>query len=289
MMMDHRNHNGLDNRKKNLRITDNRQNQANQRIREGFSSKYKGVRRRKTGKYEAAIETGRKGQKIFLGSYDCEEEAAFAYNKKALELNGNCAQLNDLPPKSEWIYPAFKSKNIFKHNADGTTHIFVKSKNKQIAGEYVIVIDTEDWESVKYHKLWLHSRGLPLIGKDAQLLSHFVAGDPPRKGMIIAYNKSNRCDNRRENIFFVSRSEWAGKLPGHGIKKTSQYRGVYWNKKDKRWYAQVSHEGRRVYVGCFTCEHQAALAWNKKALELWGENALLNEVEQSGYKVVGSG
>lgn len=30
-------------------------------------------------------------------------------------------------------------------------------------------------------------------------------------------------------------------------------------------------------------------AYNKKALELRGENALLNEVEDSGYKVVGSG
>ena len=31
------------------------------------------------------------------------------------------------------------------------------------------------------------------------------------------------------------------------------------------------------------------LAYSKKAVELWGENALLNEVEDSGYKVVGSG
>ena len=52
-------------------------------------------------------------------------------------------------------------KNQFKHNEDGTTHIFVESKNKHFPGKHAIIIDTEDWDKVKEYK-WVHSSQLTL-------------------------------------------------------------------------------------------------------------------------------
>jgi hypothetical protein len=92
--VDHQNHNGLDNRRPNLRAATWEENCWNKRKRRsGGSSIYKGVmwdRRRKT--WHAMI--GYKGKKIFIGYFDDEEEAARAYDAKAKELYGEFAALN---------------------------------------------------------------------------------------------------------------------------------------------------------------------------------------------------
>lgn len=93
--VDHINHNGLDNRRCNLRICTNAQNCMNGK-RKGGTSKYKGVHLFKPkGKWYAQIEIG--GRKhFFLGSYSTEEDAAIAYNNAAIKYFGEFAHLNIL-------------------------------------------------------------------------------------------------------------------------------------------------------------------------------------------------
>lgn len=97
---DHNNHNGLDNRKQNIRICTSQQNHQNQKAMIG-TSKFKGVSwqqgriykgKQYKGKWHAQICYNYKG--IFLGSFDNEIDAAKAYDKKAKELFGRFAKLN---------------------------------------------------------------------------------------------------------------------------------------------------------------------------------------------------
>lgn len=93
MVVDHINHNGLDNRKCNLRICTIAQNSCNQRSLAGSSSRYKGVWLNKHDKiFTASI--GYNGRKIHLGTFADETEAARAYDAKAREFFGEYAFLN---------------------------------------------------------------------------------------------------------------------------------------------------------------------------------------------------
>jgi hypothetical protein len=93
--IDHRDRNGLNNRRENLRIATHAQNQWNQEKTERpVTSRYKGVCRTPHA-WRADISFG--GRNIYLGSFRSEEPAARAYNAKALELFGEFARLNEIP------------------------------------------------------------------------------------------------------------------------------------------------------------------------------------------------
>jgi hypothetical protein len=92
-IVDHRNHEGLDNTKRNLRFATISQNNCNVKITKNCSSKYKGVCRRKgRNKWHACISYNCK--KIHLGYFDNEEDAARAYDEAAKIYHGEFAVLN---------------------------------------------------------------------------------------------------------------------------------------------------------------------------------------------------
>ena len=97
--VDHINHNGLDNRRENLRVCDRNQNQANARPGSNQSSVYKGVYFKKNRSHRptpwiAQIQVDLR--QIHLGCFSTEEEAALAYNRAALIYFGEFAFLNDV-------------------------------------------------------------------------------------------------------------------------------------------------------------------------------------------------
>ena len=100
MQVDHINGNTLDNRKENLRLCTNQQNAMHRGKTKNNKSGYKGVRYMKKKKgminehskpWQAQIYLNQK--QIYLGCYKTPEEAARAYDKKAIELFGEYATL----------------------------------------------------------------------------------------------------------------------------------------------------------------------------------------------------
>ena len=93
LQIDHKNGNGLDNSRSNLRICTRSQNQANKIQTNQKSSIYKGVTWYKNySKWMAQIHV--QGKRKFIGYFSTEMEAAKAYDLKAKELFGEFAKLN---------------------------------------------------------------------------------------------------------------------------------------------------------------------------------------------------
>jgi hypothetical protein len=89
--VDHINGNPLDNRRENLRLATNSQNQANRQIHSTNTTGYRGVCWAKdTQKWQASIKVNRKS--IYLGQYTNIEDAANAYKKAAEEYFGDFAE-----------------------------------------------------------------------------------------------------------------------------------------------------------------------------------------------------
>jgi hypothetical protein len=90
---DHKNRNGLDCRKSNLRIATRSQNVCNTGIRSDNLTGYRGVHFVKDRNYYRAV-IQLNGSVFYLGSFQTAEEAALAYNKRAIDLHGEFASLN---------------------------------------------------------------------------------------------------------------------------------------------------------------------------------------------------
>lgn len=91
--IDHINHNMSDNRLSNLRVCTIQENGMNRKTSKNNKLGVKGVYQIKSGKYKAQIKFNQKT--IRIGEYNTVKEAADAYDKKALELFGEFANLNN--------------------------------------------------------------------------------------------------------------------------------------------------------------------------------------------------
>jgi hypothetical protein len=110
--------------------------------------------------------------------------------------------------------------------------------------------------------------------KRKQTFMHrLITSAPPH--LVVDHINHNGLDNRKDNLRLCTRAQNAlNQRPRKGT--SSKYKGVYWHERDKRFYAQISHKGKRFHLGSFKSETQAAKAYDKKAKELFGEFAHLN-------------
>ena len=58
---------------------------------------------------------------------------------------------------------------------------------------------------------------------------------------------------------------------------TSGYRGVSWNKRGQRWFAQIKINYRNIYLGSFSSREDAHLAYVKASEKFHGEFGRPNE------------
>lgn len=91
--VDHRDHDGLNNLKSNLRVSDNRFNQYNVGKKSTSKQKYKNIRQLDENRWQVRVRTP-KGKRVERVVYS-EEDAVKLYNELALKYHGEFAYLQE--------------------------------------------------------------------------------------------------------------------------------------------------------------------------------------------------
>jgi hypothetical protein len=83
-----------------------------------------------------------------------------------------------------------------------------------------------------------------------------------------------KTDNRRGNLRLATKGQNQSNVSkADGL--TSRYKGVCWKKSNKCWTAQISHDGKVIWLGHYKEEDEAHAAYCEAALRLKGEYARL--------------
>ncbi len=94
------------------------------------------------------------------------------------------------------------------------------------------------------------------------------------KGMVVDHINGNGLDNRRCNLRLCTRQQNA--YNSKRCKGTSKYKGVHFERATGKWRATITCKGEHYNLGLYDNEVEAARAYDRKAIELFGEFAYLN-------------
>ena len=93
----------------------------------------------------------------------------------------------------------------------------------------------------------------------------------------VDHRDHNGCNNQRYNMRNCTQSQNAR---NRSIQKnnSSGYKGVNWDKKSKKWKAQIRIDGQKRYLGLFTSILDASCAYDEAANKHYGEFACINTI-----------
>ena len=151
-------------------------------------------------------------------------------------------------------------------------------------GKFAIV-DPEDYERLAKYKWHLSMSPTSSYaarwqrcgpgGQRKKIWMHREVIDIP-KHMLCDHINGNGLDNRETNIRPATVSQNLYNRPKTRAKTRSKYKGLEWDKVQRKWKVRIQCNGRKIYLGSFSKEIDAAKAYDKKAKTLFGEFASLN-------------
>lgn len=139
--VDHKDGNGLNNQRSNIRLCTPSQNSQNKKKDSNCLSQFKGVHPMKNGKFRATIRIG--GKSKSLGVYQNEESAAIAYDNAAKEYFGEFARLNfaENPlcqPVQPYQEPIKNQKRLQARNSSGFMGVSYKGNAKKFRARLMV-------------------------------------------------------------------------------------------------------------------------------------------------------
>jgi hypothetical protein len=140
-------------------------------------------------------------------------------------------------------------------------------------GEYVYV-DAADYEWLRPYN-WHSNNGYAARNENHKtILMHRQIMQPPQ-GMVVDHADGNKANNCRSNLRVCTPAENHRNTRRMTV-TTSVYKGVTYDKRRHKWKAQCCCENRSQRVSRCDGEVEAARAYDRMAVEHFGEFARLN-------------
>ncbi len=146
---------------------------------------------------------------------------------------------------------------------------------------YVAIVDAADADCVLTYRWFAqpNCRNVYAIRRvrradgtwTTQSLHKFLTGFP-----VTDHVNGDGLDNRRSNLREATTGE-NSRNRRRQSNNASGFKGVAWNKNDRKWRAQVGADaGKRRFLGSYTTAEEAARAYDAAARELYGAYASVN-------------
>lgn len=140
-------------------------------------------------------------------------------------------------------------------------------------GKYFTIIDKSDYHLIEGKNLSITPNGyITFTFKKKRILLHRLIMDAP-DGMVVDHRNHDTKDNRRENLRLCTHAENGKNKRPSGLRK---YKGV--TKQANGYACLMNIKKKFTHLGTYDTPEEAALAYNRKATELFGEFACLNVI-----------
>ncbi len=99
--------------------------------------------------------------------------------------------------------------------------------------------------------------------------------------LVVDHINNDSLDNRRANLRLATAAQNACNRKKISSNTSSKYIGIYFEKRTGRWTVKIRANGKRLWLGRFNSELDAALAYDRAAIKYHGEFAKLNFPDNS--------
>lgn len=137
-----------------------------------------------------------------------------------------------------------------------------------------------NWFAIKDKHTYYAVRNVKRDGKPALEFMHRVVAGTVQLGIDVDHRDGDGLNNRRSNLRECSVRNNRRNVCHVKAGKTSRWKGVYLSPArgggEQRWRAAIKLQNGKLSLGSFANEYEAARAYDRAALEHFGEFAALN-------------
>jgi hypothetical protein len=115
------------------------------------------------------------------------------------------------------------------------------------------------------------------IGKNkikVECMHHIIIDIPP--GLFCDHINHNGLDNRKANLRPATLAQNIRHRRKFKSPSRSKYKGLTWRKKENAWHVRITVHYKRIFLGSFKDELEAAHAYDRAAKQFYGDFATLN-------------
>lgn len=177
------------------------------------------------------------------------------------------------------------SNNLIRGNSKSCGNCYENSYRVSDDGSSIIMsfpdgteflIDIDDFERISAYT-WSHSKGYALTYVDGKYpkLHRFIMNAP--SNLEVDHINSDTRDNRKSNLRFATHKENSRNIRVRSDSSTG-VKGVHYSDRLNKYIAYITVDSKRIHLGCYKLELEAANAYDRAAVRYFGEFARLNNL-----------